>query len=291
MRRFVGLVSLVVIACGSDAGEESGTGTGSTASAGDASPTASTAGAPTTSGSGSGSDTGSAPAECPAEVPSISTPEALAETLAAILCEKAAACGCSEVPADCAAQEIEGTLKYYEAHLELGLSFDPACAGLLALHEEWQSCEYDTPSPCPACAAFVGTLAEGEACEIGTYGLEACAGSLGCVMGRCTPLVEVGVGETCVAGPHQETVALCPADHYCRPATDVCTRYPAIGEPCIDGTCGPEGWCDGSQEPDSLCALKRAAGSACESAGQCQSSRCQDGACLAHPVVCKLVMN
>ncbi|MDC0671850.1 hypothetical protein [Nannocystis radixulma] len=294
MRTLIVCISCLLGACGPDspAGTDSGSGTsGGTGSDTSASETADvpTSGG-TTDGSSSGggtseAPTGAPPLECPGDIPEISTPEALAETIAAITCAKAEACGCPAIPADCVAQEIEGNLEYYQALSDSGQTFDPACAGVFAFNEEVVACDRDTPSPCPHCPWFDGSLQEGAACTVGQFGVDGCAGTLTCVLGRCTQLVEVGPGEPCEEGAG-DTIALCSGGHFCRASTDVCTPYPALGEACVDGRCE-----SGSRCESGTCVAQLPEGSGCTIDAECLSFRCLDGACAPNSLACRLVAN
>jgi hypothetical protein len=187
-------------------------------------------------------------------------------------------------------------------------------------HDFWDECRW--------CSLFHGHVAVGEPCEQlageddEDYLFDDCAQGLYCVGGMCRdPCSTAGEGDDC-------RVAACAEGLYCGwewdPETDeesaTCRRWaqqgenceerhcanglvcdwetstceplpprPGIGEPCPEGLCVDEAYCDTS-DPDAqawTCHARKGEGQPCEQSQECLNYSCEDGACAPDlPLVC-----
>lgn len=233
----------------------------------------------------SGDATGTPPAECPAELEPIADPDAYAAALAEAVCAKLAACGCSAVPDTCVADRTAVRIGHNEVFLAAGSVFDPACAREVVLSHEWSTCSRDTTSPCDFCSVFVGTRAEGDACEIIADVVDPCGPDLFCNHGRCTgPLPMVDEGATC--REDGVFVGICGPGHSCDFDQHICVARPTVGEPCHDHRCGSELWCDMSDSATGVCRARLPGGDPCSSERQCESFVCSHNVCSDEPRYC-----
>ncbi|MFY0541063.1 hypothetical protein [Nannocystis pusilla] len=212
-------------------------------------------------------------------------PDAFAAALAEAVCAKLAACGCSAVPDTCVADRTAATLAYNEVFLAAGNVFDPVCARRAVLWHEWASCGLDTASPCDACRVFVGTLAEGDACERIPDLVDPCGHDLFCNDGRCTgPLPMVDEGATC--REDGDLVGSCGPDLSCDFFQHICVARPTVGEPCRVRQCDTELWCDTSDSATGVCRARLPGGDPCSGEFQCESFVCAQGVCSGEPRYC-----
>lgn len=176
--------------------------------------------------------------------------------------------------AACVEQRAAEIRSAYAEAEALGRRFDSACAEALT-----------DPAPTVHCASIcsvlVGDKRLGEACSDEGPGSD-CGVSLLCYDGTCvesTRFAPGAVGEPCIdeAG---DFLRLCRTGLYCdQTSSGTCLVGPAAGEPCIDGVqCGMGSFCD---VDDGLCRPQLADGEPCSSLGECQSSTCDDGVCVA----------
>lgn len=234
----------------------------------------------------SGDATGSAPAECPAELEPLADPDAYAAALAEAVCAKLAACGCSAVPDTCVADRTAVSIGHNEFFLAAGNVFDPVCARQVVLGHEWSSCGHHTPSPCEPCRVFVGTRAEGDACEVIDSVIDPCGPDLFCINGRCIgglPLVDEGA-------PCREDgalVGLCGPDQSCDFDEHICVAQPTLGEPCRHRQCRFELWCDTSDSSTGVCRARLPGGEPCSSERECDSFVCAQNVCTDEPRYCR----
>lgn len=234
-----------------------------------------------------GGTTGTAPTECPAEIEPLPDPDAYAAALAEAICAEFVACDCSDVPDTCVADQTAALTARNAAYLAAGSVFDPVCARKTVLRQEGSSCDAGAPSPCSGCAVFVGTRAEGEACEVIEDTIDPCGPGLLCNGGRCAPgLPTVGEGAKC--RDDGTLVALCGPDRLCDFDQDICVPMPVAGDPCRDGYCGIDLWCDASDSPTGVCRAQRPGGDPCNSPLQCESLVCVQSRCSDDPRYCLL---
>jgi hypothetical protein len=91
-----------------------------------------------------------------------------------------------------------------------------------------------------------------------------------------------GPGEMCLYPQDCKPGYTCP--NVSGPACAVCTALPGAGNPCSDGKCGPNAYCDSSKTP-ALCQSQVADGQPCTSSPECSSQFCYNSACMTqkHP--------
>lgn len=246
--------------------------------------------------------TGTGPAECPEEVEPIVTPEDYAYELAKAVCEKAAACGCGDIPEHCIETKVDDYTQRNALFLARGGVFQPECARRLVQRRQWATCDSyyqrgsvidtDPDFPCDDCRDFVGPLAEGEACEYPLYyDNHLCQDGLICNAELCTkPLPVVGEGGLCSVGfgPGMN-VGECAEGTICDHFSGYCAPLPKEGEACIGNYfCGLDMWCDNGVPPDGVCRLNTPAGEACDAEGDamCASFVCEENTCSDDPWFC-----
>jgi len=235
----------------------------------------------------SGDATGAAPAQCPAELEPFASPDEYAEAQAIAICAKLESCGCAAVSATCVADKTAGIVGDNKVYLAAGSVFDPICARKRVLAQEWLSCDVDSASPCGGCRDFVGTRAEGEACEFIVDKVDPCGPGLFCNGGVCSgPVPQVDEGEACREGEPGRFVGICAAGQFCDFDQDICVPVPNVGEPCRDHVCGPDAWCSTGDSATGVCRARRPAGEGCSDAFQCESLVCTDGLCGDEPRYC-----
>lgn len=229
--------------------------------------------------------TGTAPAECPADLEPFANPDAYAEALAQATCAKLAACDCTEVPDTCVADHTEVNLGRNAVYLAAGSVFDPLCARKLVLRHEWTACGLDSTDPCGFCEDFVGTRAEGDACQLIAGTVDPCGPRLFCNGGTCTgPVPWLGEDAPCRDG--DVVLGACEAGLLCDFDQDICVPVPKLGEPCRDLVCGPGAWCSTSDSPTGVCLATRPGGGPCSHPIQCESRVCEQSVCSDEPLYC-----
>ncbi|MEE2904444.1 MAG: LamG-like jellyroll fold domain-containing protein [Myxococcota bacterium] len=91
-----------------------------------------------------------------------------------------------------------------------------------------------------------------------------------CDNSRCVAANWVTVGDSCV-GPNE-----CDVNSTCNTNTRVCDALPVAGQPCLQGRCSPDHYCDSSQ----ICRADVPVGSACTATSECQPSKyCVNNVC------------
>lgn len=126
----------------------------------------------------------------------------------------------------------------------------------------------------PSTLVGVGEPCAGATCVAGSV----CTGS----PARCTPTV-LPIGASCGTG-----IAACDVseDAYCNPATLECTRYPTLGESCVDtSVCTRPYRCDNDKAGGKRCVAGKPLGAFCGEDRECVSRQCSESvrACLPAP--------
>ncbi|MCA9593712.1 MAG: hypothetical protein KC776_10390 [Myxococcales bacterium] len=139
-----------------------------------------------------------------------------------------------------------------------------------ALQRAVSQCASDGPSLAACHKVYVGTVPPGQPCASS----EECAPSGGiplCESGACRVYLHGAVGDSCGSGG--DTLCLQEDGVYCD--VDVCVALPEAGEACAPALeCAEGARCVGT-----TCEAQLPLGSACTSAGQCETRHC-DGTCV-----------
>lgn len=207
--------------------------------------------------------------------------------------------------------EIDGARSDAEA---VGATWDQDCADLkLAWYEA--ACDGKPGHDhCEGgqCALFSGAAAEGDTCAAGDGMVSVCAVGLGCHEARCSSYCSElsrgencqgiplgahcadgltcalqdlgawceeprGVGSGCMSnGPYCPSPLICDVDAIGTQNPGTCVEPPPRGDPCIDGQCAPDDYCDMG-----TCRAKQGEGAPCTGHSACVSFACDGGFCLA----------
>jgi hypothetical protein len=167
-------------------------------------------------------------------------------------CSSATACGCAwaVVEEDACVPELETRWKARLSEAQRReLRYDAECfASLSAQIDQWR-CYWpggDIPLCDGFCAPFHGDRAEGDDCEGDDALVSDCAQGLVCREGTCTaPCAALDgrqQGEVC-GNELQGNYDDCAAGLWCS-WSGICEVAPAAGDPCFEGNCGDELYCD-----------------------------------------------
>lgn len=134
------------------------------------------------------------------------------------------------------------------------------CAGITTSSGSACQSAFDCPAAtscngplCSATCSAGGNLGEG-CLPSATSSLGTCNGSLVCAGGLCVPPPAPGSACFSFLG--------CGAASRC--IQGACVALPAAPNPCLNGECAPNAFCDGT-----VCAVRRALGGACQSREEC----------------------
>jgi hypothetical protein len=231
------------------------------------------------------------------QVPSIVEREDAPRMLAEETCRSLFDCACPvnpyRTPEHCReVLELRGNDSDRVARLG-ELEYDGACVARQVTVRRDLACDFRDDEPCIPCRPFFGTGAAGDPCEkLGvTVDVDTCGQGLRCEDGICVELCprlpRLGGGEPCVAG--LEVLGACERGLHCDAATERCVVSPVVGEPCPDGVCTQDAWCDRVVPGESVCAEPLEEGQACFSNESCGPGHCERGHCVEPtPSVCAL---
>lgn len=220
------------------------------------------------------------------------------QRLETALCEKAAACGCTDEPLECG--------EWPSSLIRDGSgAFDPSCVDHWLTWLDGLACgAAELPSYAELCPLYHGTIREGEPCERRALTETDCDRGLYCIAGTCRDPQRIALGEPsqpCELGERCSPGLLCFAER--------CERVPGAGEACLSSSCDANSRCDEGRcvalpgadqlcesgecrenafcsfDPGSgfsVCRAKGRVGEPCRGHGECGSGNCPAGFC-AHP--------
>jgi hypothetical protein len=219
------------------------------------------------------------------------------QNLAAQMCNLSFGCNCDNPPPyanqqECTDVQMETYDQIRDEAKAAGLEYDAVCA---EKQFDWLAeigCGYPTEEQLDTwgcafgCQLYHGDDGPGEACIVVTSRASTCAQGLECENGFCEDRCgnwRLAEGATCY-NPSEPVTGLCVTGTFCDAnGTNRCTATPAAGDPCSQGACVEDHWCNPGADLEPTCEEVGGIGALCEYPQACSTGYCIDERCAPLP--------